>query len=46
MKSSISLDIFDEKGASLGKKRFYTTLDSKESINKWINMMIKIILLP
>lgn len=36
MKKSISLDIFDEKGASLGKKRFYTTLDSKESINKWI----------
>lgn len=36
MKSSITLDIFDEKGASLGKKRFYTTLDSKESINKWI----------
>lgn len=24
MKKSISLDIFDEKGASLGKKRFYT----------------------
>ncbi|MCR2054397.1 hypothetical protein CHLV4139_02655 [Campylobacter helveticus] len=36
MKSSISLDIFDENGASLGKKRFYTTLDNKESINKWI----------
>lgn len=36
MKSSITLDIFDEKNASLGKKRFYTTLDSKESINKWI----------
>lgn len=36
MKSSITLDIFDENGASLGKKRFYTTLDSKESINKWI----------
>lgn len=36
MKSSITLDIFDEKGASLGKKRFYTTLDNKESINKWI----------
>ena len=32
----ITLDIFNEKGASLGKKRFYTTLDSKESINKWI----------
>ncbi len=36
MKKSITLDIFDENGASLGKKRFYTTLDSKESINKWI----------
>lgn len=36
MKSSISLDIFNDNGASLGKKRFYTTLDSKESINKWI----------
>lgn len=27
MKKSITLDIFDENGASLGKKRFYTTLD-------------------
>ncbi|QBL11674.1 hypothetical protein [Campylobacter helveticus] len=36
MKKSITLDIFDENGASLGKKRFYTTLDNKESINKWI----------
>ncbi|WP_240811524.1 hypothetical protein [Campylobacter helveticus] len=36
MKKSIALDIFDEKGASLGKKRFYTTLDNRESINKWI----------
>ena len=36
MKKSITLDTFDEKGASLGKKRFYTTLDNKESINKWI----------
>lgn len=36
MKKSITLDIFDENGASLGKKRFYTTLDSKESINKWL----------
>lgn len=36
MKKSIALDIFDENGASLGKKRFYTTLDSKESINKWL----------
>lgn len=33
---NITLDIFDENRASLGKKRFYTTLDSKESINKWI----------
>ena len=36
MKSSISLDIFDENGASLGKKRFYTTLDNKKSINQWL----------
>ncbi|WP_407379045.1 hypothetical protein [Helicobacter sp.] len=36
MKKSIALDIFDENGASLGKKRFYTTLDGKESINKWL----------
>lgn len=36
MKKSITLDIFDENGASLGKKRFYTTLDSKESINQWL----------
>ncbi|MCR2059918.1 hypothetical protein [Campylobacter helveticus] len=36
MKKSITLDIFDENGASLGKKRFYTTLDNRESINKWI----------
>ena len=36
MKKSITLDVFNEYGASLGKKRFYTTLDNKESINKWI----------
>ncbi len=36
MKKSITLDTFDENGASLGKKRFYTTLDNRESINKWI----------
>ncbi|QOQ97477.1 hypothetical protein [Helicobacter winghamensis] len=35
MKSSITLDIFDEKGASLGKKRFYTTLDKHKSLNQW-----------
>lgn len=45
MKKSITLDIFDEKGASLGKKRFYTTLDNKESINKGLSdMMMKKIL--
>lgn len=32
----ITLDIFNDNGASLGKKRFYTTLDNRESINKWI----------
>lgn len=36
MKRIITLDIFNENGASLGKKRFYTTLDKKENINKWI----------
>ncbi|MCR2038746.1 hypothetical protein NYG95_00675 [Campylobacter felis] len=36
MKKSITLDVFNENGASLGKKRFYTTLDNRESINKWI----------
>lgn len=35
MKKSIALDIFDEKGASLGKKRFYTTLDKHKSLNQW-----------
>ena len=33
---TITLDIFDENGASLGKKKFYTALDKKENINKWI----------
>lgn len=32
----ITLDIFNENGASLGKKKFYTTLDKKENINKWV----------
>ncbi|MCI6313629.1 MAG: hypothetical protein MR591_07585 [Helicobacter sp.] len=36
MKRIITLDIFNENGASLGKKRFYTTLDKSENINKWI----------
>lgn len=36
MKQTITLDIFNENGASLGKKKFYTTLDKKESINKWV----------
>lgn len=35
MKKSIALDIFDENGASLGKKRFYTTLDKHKSLNQW-----------
>lgn len=35
MKKSITLDVFDEKGASLGKKRFYTTLDKHKSLNQW-----------
>ena len=35
MKKSITLDIFDENGASLGKKRFYTTLDKHKSLNQW-----------
>lgn len=35
MKKSITLDIFNENGASLGKKRFYTTLDKHKSLNQW-----------
>ncbi len=34
MKKSITLDTFDENGASLGKKRFYTKNISKK-INDW-----------
>ena len=30
MKSSITLDIFDENGASLGKKRFYPAQSIKK----------------
>lgn len=37
---SITLDIFNDNGASLGKKRFYTTLDNKESINKWLKTFV------
>lgn len=33
---TIELDVFDRNGEFLGKKRFYTTLDKNESINKWI----------
>ncbi|EDP6900900.1 hypothetical protein GRX23_01620 [Campylobacter upsaliensis] len=32
---NITLDIFDENRASLGKKRFYTTLDKHKSLNQW-----------
>ena len=32
----ITLDIFDENGASLGKKRFYPIQKSNPSIGKWI----------
>lgn len=33
---TIELDVFDRNGEFVGKKRFYTTLDKNESINKWI----------
>ncbi|WP_270969723.1 hypothetical protein [Campylobacter upsaliensis] len=32
---SITLDIFNDSGAGLGKKRFYTTLDKHKSLNQW-----------
>lgn len=32
---TITLDIFNENGASLGKKKFYTTLDKHKSLNQW-----------
>ena len=36
MKSSITLDIFDENGASLGKKKFYTTYSKQQNLNQWL----------
>ncbi|EPN7177579.1 hypothetical protein ACT20J_000280 [Campylobacter upsaliensis] len=32
---NITLDIFNDSGAGLGKKRFYTTLDKHKSLNQW-----------
>ena len=40
MKSSIILDIFDENGASLGKKRFYTTHSKQQNLNQWLKNFI------
>ena len=40
MKKSIALDIFDEKGASLGKKRFYTTHSKQQNLNQWLKNFI------
>ena len=40
MKSSISLDIFDENGASLGKKRFYPAQSTKNNLNQWLKRFI------
>ncbi|WP_066389490.1 hypothetical protein [Helicobacter himalayensis] len=39
MKSTIILDIFNEKGASLGKKKFYTNHTNK-SITEWITQYL------
>ncbi|EDP6911193.1 hypothetical protein GWQ83_01940 [Campylobacter upsaliensis] len=33
---SITLDIFNDSGAGLGKKRFYTTLDKRKNIKDWL----------
>ena len=40
MKKSIALDIFDENGASLGKKRFYTTHSKQQNLNQWLKNFI------
>ncbi|WDL77732.1 hypothetical protein [Helicobacter winghamensis] len=40
MKSSITLDIFDENGASLGKKRFYPAQSTKNNLNQWLKRFI------
>lgn len=36
MKTCITLDVFDELGASLGEKRFYTMQNTTANIGKWI----------
>ena len=38
MKNYITLDVFDDKGESLGEKRVYNVLDNIDSINKWIKL--------
>ncbi|EEO26214.1 hypothetical protein BCM35_02585 [Helicobacter winghamensis] len=40
MKKSITLDIFDENGASLGKKRFYPAQSTKNNLNQWLKRFI------
>ena len=32
----ITLDVFDDKGESLGEKRVYNVLDTQNSLSKWI----------
>ena len=40
MKKNIALDIFDENGASLGKKRFYPAQSTKNNLNQWLKRFI------
>lgn len=40
MKKSITLDTFDEYGASLGKKRFYPAQSTKNNLNQWLKRFI------
>ena len=40
MKKSITLDVFNENGASLGKKRFYPAQSTKNNLNQWLKRFI------
>lgn len=40
MKKSITLDVFNEYGASLGKKRFYPAQSTKNNLNQWLKRFI------
>ncbi|MDY5184891.1 hypothetical protein [Helicobacter trogontum] len=37
---TITLDVFDENGASLGKKKFYTTYSKQQNLNQWLKNFI------